>query len=156
MKISLKLEFPLIVILSFLMYAVLLFSSSGMFPRDELKQDLEASYEYQVDISQNISDGISRLYPDNGRIRDFIDSAAKKDELKITIFNMEGQEILSYDYRPKNIVSSLYKNFVISKGKVVYLTEVEYPYAVRNLLETFIQRNTLSLPLVLGFIFFLV
>lgn len=154
MKISLRVKFPLIVMLSFLMYAVLLFLGSRLFYKDTVKQDLEAYYEFQVGISQNISDEISRLYPDYGRIKDFVNSAAKKDHLKITLFNMEGQDILYWDYLPKNSVNTLYKNFVVANGKVVYLTEIEYPSAIKNLVEIFFKENTPNLPLIAGFIIF--
>lgn len=156
MKISLKFKIPLIIMSFFIIFSVILFIFYRFFLIDKVKQSLEEYQKTHVEISQNISVGISNLYPDNAGIEDFINTAAQKNKLKVTVYDMQGQKVFYSNCNPQNVVSSKYKDFVVSNNKVIYLTEIEYPYAIRNLLEIYFHNNTTNLALILGFpIFFI-
>ncbi|MGB4438559.1 MAG: HAMP domain-containing sensor histidine kinase [Sedimentibacter sp.] len=134
MKLSIKYRLPIVIILVFVFYMISLVVYYRFFIFSNAVQNFNVFREELDEVGDEISIGIEERYPDMEYMNSFIHSMSKEKNIKIKVYDTEGNNIFAADHSDNKNMAFRVKDFVSINGKVVYILEIEYSFLLKKFL----------------------
>lgn len=132
MKVSLRYKLPLMIFCGFFLLCMLLLLYYRLFLMDNLGRDFDVFKDHLYGINEDIATHIKRYYPDMHRIAGYLDKLSLRRDLKITVYDMDGNKIWVADQRKSRGLSLDLKGFTVVNRDVVYVVELTSPFSIGN------------------------
>jgi signal transduction histidine kinase len=132
LKISLRYKLPLVIFCGFFVLCMILLLYYRLFLMDNLGRDFDVFKDHLYGINEDIAANIKKYYPDMHRIADYLERLSLRRDLKITVYDMDGNKIWVADRRKSRGLSLELKGFTVVNRDVVYLVELTSPFSIGN------------------------
>lgn len=152
MKISLRYKLPLVILVGFIIFLLLLVIYYRLFLRDNQERDFDVFNDHLFEINDDIADHIKEYYPDRHKIAAYIDEASARHDLKITVYDVDGNKIWEADQRRRHGLSLELKSFTVASRDAIYVVELTLPFTSRNLVQLDSTRRIGWAALILLFV----
>lgn len=152
MKVSLRYKLPLVILVGFLIFLLLLVIYYRLFLRDNQERDFDVFNDHLFEINDDISDRIKEYYPDRHKIAEYIEEASARHDLKITVYDVDGNKIWEADRRRRHGLSLELKSFTVVSRDAIYVVELTLPFSSRNLVQLDSTRKIGLVALILLFL----
>lgn len=152
MKVSLRYKLPLVILVGFLIFLLSLVIYYRLFLQDNLERDFDVFNDHLFEINDDISDRIKEYYPDRNKIARYIEQASARHDLKITVYDVDGNKIWEADRRRRRGLSLELKSFTVVSRDAIYVVELTMPFSSRNLVQLDSTRVIGLVALILLFV----
>lgn len=152
MKVSLRYKLPLVILVGFLIFLLLLVIYYRLFLRENQERDFDVFNDHLFEINDDISDRIKEYYPDRHKIAECIEEASARHDLKITVYDVDGNKIWEADRRRRRGLSLELKSFTVVSRDAIYVVELTLPFTSRNLVQLDSTREIGLVALILLFL----
>jgi signal transduction histidine kinase len=106
-----------------------------LFLIENLGKDFDIFKDHLYRISEEIAAKINMLYPDRAKITAYLDDVSARENMKITVYDVDGNKLMGMDRRKGYGLNIELKSFTVVGRKVIYVIELLYPFSVKNLGE---------------------
>ncbi|NLW46618.1 MAG: HAMP domain-containing histidine kinase [Firmicutes bacterium] len=152
MKVSLRYKLPLVILVGFLIFLLLLVIYYRVFLSESRERDFDVFNDHLFEINDAISDRIKEYYPDRRKIAAYIEEASARQDLKITVYDVDGNKIWEADRRRRHGLSLELKSFTVVSRDAIYVVELTLPFSSRNLVQLDSTRKIGWAALILLFV----
>ncbi len=153
MKVSLRYKLPLVIFCGFFLLILLLILYYRLFLMDNLGRDFDVFKDHLYEINEVISARIKEYYPDRHKIAAYLDKESLRRDLKITVYDVDGNRIWVADQRKSLGLSLELKSFTVVSRDAIYVVELTVPFSVGSFSRLNSIRKIGMLALILIFIF---
>lgn len=102
---------------------------------ENLGRDFDVFKDHLYRINEEIGGRINAYYPDRDRITKYLEEVSVQKNIKITVYDADGNKITGADRRKGYGLSLELKNFTVVGRKDIYVVELVYPFSIENLGE---------------------
>lgn len=134
MKISIKYKVPMVIILGFCLYVLFLAAYYRFFILNDAMQNYILFQDSLNQVSEEVSIGIEARYPDSESMNSFIHSVSEEEDIKIEVYDTEGNKIFTAGKSDSKNIGFRAKDFVSINGKLQYILELEHPFMFKKFL----------------------
>lgn len=140
------------ILVGFLIFLLLLVIYYRLFLRENQERDFDVFNDHLFEINDDISDRIKEYYPDRHKIAEYIEEASARHDLKITVYDVDGNKIWDADRRRRRGLSLELKSFIVVSRDAIYVVELTLPFTSRNLVQLDSTREIGLVALILLFV----
>ncbi len=152
MKVSLRYKLPLVIFFGFFIFLLLLLLYYRLFLRDNVGRDFDVFNDHLFEINDDISAHIKEYYPDRHKISGYIGKVSLRKNLKITVYDVDGNKIWDADGRQSRGLSLELKSFTVVSRDAIYVVELTLPFSVGNFSKLDSTREIGLVALILLFV----
>lgn len=136
MRLSIKYNLPLVIILIFVIHSASVLLYLGLFLPRNIQQNIEKTRDNLEKINQSVCLGISDRYPDNDKVRSFLNTQAELKNIKISVKDTEKRTVFSASKRNfvKKDVKITVKDFAYVNGKIAYAVELDHSISLKEII----------------------
>ena len=153
MKVSLRYKLPLIIFCGFFLIILLLVLYYRLFLMDNLGQDFDVFKDHLYELNEAISTHIKEYYPDRQKTASYLEKESLRKDLKITVYDVDGNRIFVADQRKSRGLSLELKSFTVVGRDAIYVVELTSPFSVGNFSRLNSIRKIGLAALILLFVF---
>jgi signal transduction histidine kinase len=106
-----------------------------LFLTENLGKDFDIFKDHLYRISEEIAAQINKLYPDRAKITAYLNEVSARENMKITVYDVDGNKLTGADRRKGYGLNIELKSFTVVGRKVIYVIELLYPFSIKNLGE---------------------
>ncbi|NLY76182.1 MAG: HAMP domain-containing histidine kinase [Firmicutes bacterium] len=132
MKFSLRYKLPLVIFCGFALFIALLIFYYRLYLMDNLGRDFDVFKDHFFGINEVISARIKQYYPDFHRIQAYLEKESLRKDLKITVYDVNGNKIWVADRRKSRGLSLELMSFTVVDRDLVYVVELSAPFSADN------------------------
>ncbi len=130
MKVSLRYKLPLVIVFGFFLFVSILTLYYRLFLLDNLGRDFDVFKDHLYGITEEISARIKLYYPDRHKIAAYLEQVSLRKDVKITLYDVDGNKISVADRRKSRGLSLELKSFTAVSRDVIYIVELTAPFSV--------------------------
>ncbi|MGE5582245.1 MAG: sensor histidine kinase [Bacillota bacterium] len=117
------------------MFIILLTIYYQLFLKENLGRDFDIFKDHLFQISEEATARIKSCYPNQERITAHLAKIADRKNVKITVYDVDGNKICGVDRRKGYGLNLELKSFTVVGRNVIYIVELVYPFSIENLGE---------------------
>ncbi len=99
---------------------------------ENLGLDFDVFKDHLFGINEEISVHIKKYYPDRHKIAEYLDKESLRKDLKITVYDVDGNKIWVADRRKSHGLSLELKGFTVVNRDAIYVVELTSPFLIGN------------------------
>ncbi len=99
---------------------------------ENLGRDFDVFRDHLYQISEDLTGEIKEYYPDQDKIVSSLEEVSARKNVKITIYDVNGNKLFTADKRRGYGLSLELKNFIVVNRNLIYVVELVYPFSITN------------------------